>query len=195
RKRGRAEFKACAGGRFGFGRGRRCAAEARDGVLRLRFPIGTAKFFRGGGIPANRLAALLRGFEKLAELKGDHGVASLLEKSAQLRERVLAGARAANASGDLFPIGHSPYVNALIVFRAGLLRLAPGLRWERIVATEPTQGQLRSDDLPRRALTPGGSPCCWRSPARQNRTNLCAMPRRSFRMLVRARARPTRTAV
>jgi hypothetical protein len=85
----------------------RLPAQAYGSFLGLGFPIGAAKTLRGRGVPLGRFAALTSGLKKLSQLESDHGVACFLIKVGELAGRVFSGASAADASGNLFPVGHT----------------------------------------------------------------------------------------
>ena len=91
----------------------RQTAHARGGFLRLGFPIGATEAFARGGIPLGGFGVLAGSFKIASELKRDHGVASFLEQIRELSHWIFAGARASDASGDLFPIGHTVAGGAL----------------------------------------------------------------------------------
>src|ERR1700674_682040 len=74
--------------------------------LRLDLPIGAAESLRRRGIPLRSIRILPGGFEKLRQFERHHGVSRLLVKIRKLSRGILAGARAADAGGNLFPVGH-----------------------------------------------------------------------------------------
>jgi len=85
----------------------RLPAEAYGSFLGLGFPIGAAKTLRRGGVPLGRFAALPSGLKEFSKLESDHGVACFLIKVGELAGGVFSGASAADASGNLFPVGHT----------------------------------------------------------------------------------------
>jgi len=83
------------------------STEAYGSFFCLGFPVGAAKTLRGGGIPFGCLAALPSGFKEFGQLESNHGIAGFLIKVGELRRGVFSSASTADASGNLFPVGHT----------------------------------------------------------------------------------------
>ena len=82
------------------------AAKPDGRFLRLYFPVGAPESLRCRGIPFRRVRVLPGGFKEFCQLKRHHGVPRLLKEIRKLPRRIFAGARSADAGGNLFPVGH-----------------------------------------------------------------------------------------
>src|SRR5947207_9598608 len=70
------------------------------------FPVRSAKSLRRRLVPLRGIGILPGGFKILRQLERHHGVPRLLKEIRKLPRRIFAGARSADAGGNLFPVGH-----------------------------------------------------------------------------------------
>jgi len=87
------------------------STKANDGFGGFGLPFAAAKPGRGGLIPLKSLGGIAHNFEMTAQFEGNHRVLGLFKEKCELARGIPATASAANASRDLFPVGH--VVNAL----------------------------------------------------------------------------------
>ena len=82
------------------------AAKPHSRLLRFVLPFRAPEFCGSRGIPLCSIGILPRTLKQFRKLERDHRVARLLIQIGELSRGVFPRARAADARGDLFPIGH-----------------------------------------------------------------------------------------